>query len=344
MQILLYFSYVTLKYFIIWKTKAGFKRSPSPLIYGMLALKKGFIKPHWKTFVKRADMINLVIPRGMSTQTALVRKKRNLAKSISLRNCSVRPMWNRWKNKAIALKYKAHRHKVFDKIITPSIKSIEKIALRKGFNTWKNNTISLNAKDKLKQLQLKLMHLLCGKNLLTFIRKYFNKWKTNIELLNQKTLSYKTAANKLRLHSNRNVVNKLRKLLLKQSKFNRVKALLINRYRRSDNNILSQMFFRWNDIVNKLKRLQLKTMILKNLSIKQDFKNSENAKHKLHHSLLLWRIKCAPKHYLDDVRNIREGNKLLKKGLRSLHLKEVFNGIQNRMMRPGATVNIVEGE
>ena len=66
-------------------------------------------------------------------------------------------------------------------------------------------------------------------------------WKTNIELLNQKTLSYKTAANKLRLYSNRNVVNKLRQLLLKQSKFNRVKALLTNRYRRSDNNILSQI-------------------------------------------------------------------------------------------------------
>ena len=319
-----------MKYFLLWKFKAGVQRSTSPIVQGIDKLRKTIIADPFKKFIHRADMMNLVIPRGMSTQSALIKKKRNLAKSISLRNVAMRPFWNKWKYQTAALRSKAHRRQLFNKIMTPQLRNLDKLILRRGYNTWKDQVDKMNTKEKLQQLQMKLMHLLCGKTIKDYLKKYMNRWQKNCGMANQKLRAVKQAMDKIRLHSDRKVAQKMRELLLHQSKFDRVKAMLINAMRNNDRGNLAYCFNKWKLITQKLRELFLKLKLLKNLTSKQDYKNDDYRKNRLHEVLLHWRIRCAPKDYLERMRRIREGSKLLKKGVRKPHSRQIFDGIKDR--------------
>ena len=98
------------------------------------------------------------------TTIPLIRRQRNIAKSIALRNIAMRPFWNRYKEKTVALRNKAHRHQLFNKIIGPTLRNMDRLMLRRGYNTWKDNVNALIAQEKLKLLQMKLMHLFYDRN------------------------------------------------------------------------------------------------------------------------------------------------------------------------------------
>ena len=319
-----------MKYFTIWRTKAGFTKSTSPIQQGADVLRKAVIRQPFKKFIKKADMLNLKIPRGLSTQTALIRKKRNLAKSICLRNVSIRPMWNRWKRGVVALRNKAIRRKLFDKTICPVMKNMDKLILRRGYNTWKDNANKLAAHEKLQQMQLKLLTMLCGKNAQSILRKYFDKWMKNCGMMDNRGKNAMKACEKLRQFASKPIINQIRKALLNQGKYDRVRALMTNAFRNNDRGNLAYCFNKWRKVAQKLRELFLKSRFLRALAGKQDLKNGEYLNHKVHECLLKWRINCAPDDFCERAKKISEGCRLLEKGVRVPHNRKVFNGIKRR--------------
>ncbi|MGL4948360.1 MAG: hypothetical protein ACRC42_03155, partial [Mycoplasma sp.] len=269
-----------MKYFLWWKFKSQMKKSSTPYEIGIDKIRWSTVREPLKKFLKKADMINWEIPRGLSAQKALINNKRNLAKSIQLRNISLRPYFNKWKKQSEALTKRDQRHKIISLVTSPICRNTDKMSLKSTFNHWKSKCHDIKAKDKWKETEMKIMTMLSSKNSKIFIKKYFNKWRNNTDTYNKQLKSMENGCNKLRAHADRNIVNNMRKVIVKQAKFEKVKTMLYNTFRNNDKGNLASSFNKWKKSSQNLREYQLKTLLLRNLASKQDYKNDENSKNR----------------------------------------------------------------
>ena len=174
------------------------------------------------------------------------------------------------------------------------------------------------------------------------------------------------------------VINQIKTSLLGQNKFDRVRAILINRLRNNDRDNMSYILQKWNKIAKILKdndiKLRLLNEILKNRTLKNKFKGMDKLKnnynsiknkdlrnkilkiianhndlrianddnYKKLRALLHWRINAAPDQSFDKVKNIREGAETLIQIFRNKYNKDVFDGINNRSRSRGGKLLLLK--
>lgn len=273
------------RYFLLWNIKSKIVKTATPIEVAAQKIRNTMIKNPFKKFIKIADMKNLEIPRGLSTQGALVLRKPNVAKSIILRNIASRPYWKKWIKNAGLLKEKENAMNKFRAHLRPIFRDIDKFDKRRAFNTWKDKVRSLDTRDRLKEAQLKIMKLFYGQHAVGHIKRYFIRWRNNCSAEHKKLEAVEKACNKLRMHSHKKVMDQIHKCLLRQSKFDRVRAMLVGSLRNNDKGNLAYCFNKWKRYNNKMKETAMKLMFLKNLTRQKDFKNEEYRKNRLHETL-----------------------------------------------------------
>ncbi|MCQ2815840.1 MAG: hypothetical protein MJ252_01105 [archaeon] len=325
-----FFEEGTLKYFVMWRVKAGIKRSTTPIEEGAKKLRKAIIREPFKTFLKLADMLNLKVPRGMPVERALIQKKRNLAKCIALRNIFERPYWNQIKSYANEIREKELRDRMFSQLMSPVMNNLNKYNPRRIFNKWREQTNALKNQDKLKALCTKMLYNSYYRTNEGLLKKYFNQWLKSCDKYKERANNLRSAADKLRNFANRKVADKMREALQHQNEMDKAKSILRLLMKTNDKNNKAGAFNKWRAIANQDKINALKAALLGSLGNRQDYKNETYAKNRMKECFNKWRINSFPRDILEKLKKIRDGANLLHEGMRKPWLRDIFDGIKER--------------
>jgi hypothetical protein len=348
------------------------------IVLGVKQLKKALEKKPWRRFKRIVDMLNLKIPWGVSVVEALIKYNRYIAQAIAVRNLQTRPIFKKWKKKVDDMKRMDFLRDIFLKLLRGPVNSIDTRVLRKYVNKWRDNIGKLRERELRKNLHLRILTSITGNKKTAFLKKYLNDWKKTSDYIGQQIKDTENATNLLRKAATQPVINQIKTSLLGQNKFDRVRAILINRLRNNDRDNMSYILQKWNKIAKILKdndiKLRLLNEILKNRTLKNKFKGMDKLKnnynsiknkdlrnkilkiianhndlrianddnYKKLRALLHWRINAAPDQSFDKVKNIREGAETLIQIFRNKYNKDVFDGINNRSRSRGGKLLLLK--
>ena len=345
---------------------------------GVRQLKKALERKPWRRFKRIVDMLNLKIPWGVSVVEALIKYNRYIAQAIAVRNLQTRPIFKKWRQKVQDIKRMDFLRDIFLKLLRGPVNSIDTRVLRKYVNKWRDNVNKLRERELLKNLHLRIITSITGNKTTAILKKYLHDWKKTTDQINQQIKDTENAANLLRKAATQPVFNQLKTGLLGQNKFDRVRAILINRLRNNDRDNASYVLQRWNRIAklmkdndiklillneilknrqlknkfrgidklkeryNTLKNNDLRNKILKILGTHNDWKINNDDTYKKLRALLHWRINAAPDQSYDKVKRIREGAETLIDIFRNKYNRDVFNGIKDRSRSRGGRLLLLK--
>ena len=84
-----------LKAYLKWRNLCR-KKNLTPIQLGLKHLLKGLLEKKFNHIIKKTEIINIDIKRGLSVYDALLNGDKNMAKCISLRNLFLKPYFNKW--------------------------------------------------------------------------------------------------------------------------------------------------------------------------------------------------------------------------------------------------------
>ena len=84
----------------------------------------------------------------------------------------------------------------------------------------------------------------------------------------------------------------------------------------------------WKERLYQIREQYLKALLIKHIKTAQKAKEKMSNENRLRMALLKWRSKIISMKYLDNIKKIRKGCKLLKLGSKKMHEKNIFDRIK----------------
>ncbi len=223
----------------------------------------------------------------------------------------------------------------------------------KGLNLIQNFCVRPWAKDIQNALQNKLETFSKNKSVQSIIKKGVNNeksilkkflfrwWKNSIltDPNREKKISYKlkrmlNEKEKIPLRKTLRIwQNQIKKENLREKDIQKAKKMFANAIRNNDKSNLNGAFSRWKKKIQEIRESYLKALLMKQIKNSQNVKKNVDNKRILHEAILRWRIRITPSNYLDRMKQIRKGCKLLKKGLKKPHEPKLFEGIRKNAIK-----------
>ena len=85
----------------------------------------------------------------------------------------------------------------------------------------------------------------------------------------------------------------------------------------------------WKERLYQKREQYLKALLIKHIKNAQNAKEKMSKENKLRMALLKWRSNIISMNYLDNLKKIRKGCKLLKLGLKKMHEKDILNNLKD---------------
>ena len=123
---------------------------------------------------------------------------------------------------------------------------------------------------------------------------------------------------------------KTKKIQLREKDIDKAKKMIGNTIRQNDKMIKNRYFSNWKKKIHQIREAYLKSLLVKQIKNSQTLKEKANDKARLHAALLKWRANLTPTNYLDNLKRIRRGCQLLKRGLKKRDEPQIYSGIKER--------------
>ena len=124
-------------------------------------------------------------------------------------------------------------------------------------------------------------------------------------------------------------VKTVRALKLKDKDLYHAKRIIGGQLRSNDKMNLYNALNRWRNQVYLLKEEYLKALLIKQIKNAQNAKERMSNEARLRTALLKWRTNLISMNYLDNIKNIRKGCKLLKLGLKKMHEGDILDNLKD---------------
>ena len=238
-------------------------------------------------------------------------------------------------------KWKIYRRKNLDYNFTKGLNLIQNFCVRpwvKDVESALQNKLEKFSKNKSVQSIFKKG----VNNEKTILRKFLFRWWKNAALTDpnrEKKISYKlkrmfNEKEKLPLRRALRIwQNQIKNVNYREKDIQKAKKMFANALRNNDKSNLNGAFSRWKKKIQQIRESYLKALLMKQIKNSQNVKKNVDNKRILHEAILRWRIRITPSNYLDRMKQIRKGCKLLKKGLKKPHEPKLFNGIRNNAIK-----------
>ena len=162
---------------------------------------------------------------------------------------------------------------------------------------WKK--IFLIDPERENKIKSKLKKIIKNKEIIPLL-KPFRKWLKNINLFKLNDIK--------KNHAIEIIIN----LLKNHNKIDIIRALNL-----------------WKEKLHQKREQYLKALLIKQIKTAQKAKEKMSKENKLRMALLKWRSIIISMNYLDNLKKIRKGCKLLKLGLKKMHENDIFNNLKD---------------
>ena len=321
-----------LKAYINWKNLCQKNKSSTPIQLGLKHLLKGLLKNKFRHILKKTDIVNINVERGLSIYDALIKGDKNVAKCIALRNLFIRPYFNKWRRLTNNVNVKTSKEEMFKKLIKYPLLKLSKVPLRNYLKKWIDVVGRLNDIDIEKKIYLKLIKNIKNKRLKESLREYLYRWRKNKSEINKKFGINSDGFKILRKLMTREIFNLL-KMQVKKNKDYRLLKLLIKRLdKKKINDTLRNTLRKLTKTIDKEGKKTKDFQFLRNLINSRERQNKNITKNLLLNALLRWRINSVPfiKHDYKKVNNFRDGILVLKQILRRPLNNRLLNGLKRK--------------
>ena len=193
-------------------------------------------------------------------------------------------------------------------------------------------TNDLDKKNKLNNLVI-ILQKLSNNNLHD---AFLNLWKNALKIDPERDNKIKTKLNKIIKNNDLRPKSKAFKRWLKsihlfelkdKDKYHAIK-LLINLFKNHDKMNIIRALNLWKERLYKIREQYLKALLIKQIKTSQKAKEKMSKENKLRMALLRWRSNIISMNYLDNLKKIRRGCKLLKLGVKKMHEKNIFDNMK----------------
>ena len=309
------------------KSSKNYKRRLNPILKNRTKnenkLKKDILR---KTLNKWRRKINLGNIKNLKTELML-KTKQDLKKNNDIKLLS--KYFTRWKlyrrkgldynfYKGLMLIQNKARKDSFKKVLNVMKTKVNSVQKNKGL-TSVFKTSSSYKKNLLHNALLKWF-----RNAAKIDPNKFRKIKTRLRRL-LKEKQGKPLSQAFRIWQ-----YKTKKIQLREKDVEKAKKIIGNTLRQNDKMIKNRYFSNWKKKIHQIREAYLKSLLVKQIKNSQTLKEKANDKARLHACLLKWRANITPTNYLDNLKRIRRGCQLLKRGLKKRDEPQIYSGIKER--------------
>ena len=237
-------------------------------------------------------------------------------------------------------------------IDTNFYKAVNKLIylLRRHFKPDIYDAVNKKAKDLDKKTKLNNLVKILHNNQNNNLHKIFIKlWKKAINTDPNKETKIKTKLKKIIKNNELDPKSRAFKKWLKlihifelkdKDKLHAIK-ILVNLLRNHDKMEIIRALNLWKERLYKIREQYLKALLIKQIKSAQDAKEKMTKENRLRIALLKWRSNIISMNYLDNLKKIRKGCKLMKLGVKKMHEKDILNKL-NELIRQKNLKNILK--
>ena len=212
------------------------------------------------------------------------------------------------------------------------------------YDTFDKKAKELDKKNKLNNL-VNILQKLNNNNLHDI---FLNLWKKALKIDPEKEIKIKNKLNKILKNNELKPKSKAFKKWLKsihlfelkdKDNFHAIK-ILIGIFKNHEKIDLIKALNLWKERLYKIREQYLKALLIKQIKTSQKAKEKMSKENKLRMALLRWRSNIISMNYLDNLKKIRRGCKLLKLGVKKMHEKNIFDNIKNLLRQKDIKNNL----